>query len=258
MAVNLTDYSKTAAQRSWGAGWPSCAGAKAAGTAVVAADVSGAKVSVHKRIARLVDLLLDATEKRHGYLLKPAQCGGYNCRPIAGTSSPSNHSWGLAVDLNWNENTYNSTGRHTLPTAVARMWNRYGFAWGGDYTGAKHDWMHLEFMGSPADADAMTALALVELAGTVPQSPAPASAGAAGLPSLEFGQTSPAVASLQRFLNAYNWRPALPLLVADGAYGAKTVAVLKSAQAQMGVTGGDGRNVGPQTKAALWSRGWRG
>lgn len=170
MAINLSDYSRTAAQRGWGAGWPSCSGVSAIGTAVVTADRSGTRMSVHKRIARLVDLLIDATEKRHGWLLKPGQCGGYNCRAISGTNSPSNHSWALAVDLNWNDNTYNSTGRHTMPTAVARMWNRYGFAWGGDYSGAKKDWMHLEFMGTPADADAMTALALVELtlSGAIP------------------------------------------------------------------------------------------
>ncbi len=188
MAINLTDYSRTAAQRGWGAGWPSCGGAKAAGTAVVTATRSGTRVSVHKRIARLVLLLLDWTEDPAGgnYPLKPGQCGGYNCRAIAGTSVASNHSWGLAVDLNWNDNTFNSTGRRTLPTAVARMWNRYGFAWGGDYRGSKQDWMHLEQMGTPADVDAMTQMAIDELSahqvsakpvpGPAPVSPPPAPA----------------------------------------------------------------------------------
>ena len=88
MAINLSDYSETAASKGWGAGWPTCAGAKAAGTAVVQSAKSGVRVSVHKRVARLVQLLLDATEAR-GYMLKPGQCGGYNCRAISGTSRAS-------------------------------------------------------------------------------------------------------------------------------------------------------------------------
>lgn len=164
MAINLRDYSRTAAQRGWGAGWPSCGGAKAAGTAIVTADLSGTRMSVHKRIARLVDLLCDATERR-GFRLKPGQCGGYNCRAISGTSSPSNHSWGLAVDINWNDNPYTTNPRlRTIPDWMVAQWNRYGFAWGGHYTGSMKDYMHFEFMGTPAQADQMTALALTELA----------------------------------------------------------------------------------------------
>lgn len=88
--------------------------------------------------------------------------------------------------------------------------------------------------------------------------PAPTPAGSDSLPSLSYGQTSEGVKSLQRFLNAYGWSPALPLLPVTGFYGDQTTAVLKSAQVQMRIVGGDGRNVGPQTKAALWARGWRG
>jgi hypothetical protein len=169
MAINLTDYSRTAAQRGWGAGWPSCAGATAAGTAVVQASRSGTRLSVHKRIARLVQLLIDETERR-GYLLKPGQCGGYNCRAISGTNSPSNHSWGLAVDINWQANPYVQPRKTDMPAWMPALWNRYGFAWGGSYnsngTRGKADSMHYEAMGTPAEMDAMTALALSELAGT--------------------------------------------------------------------------------------------
>lgn len=173
--INLRDYSRTAAQRGWGAGWPSCGGAKAAGTAVVEADTSKVRVSVHKRVARLVDLLMDTTERR-GYLLKAGQCGGYNCRAISGTSSPSNHSWGLAVDLNWQTNPYTRPRRTDMPAWLPLLWNRYGFAWGGNYgsngTTGRADSMHFEFMGSPEQADAMTALALRELSGgTAPSTP---------------------------------------------------------------------------------------
>lgn len=169
MAINLRDYTRTAAQRGWGAGWPSCSGAKAAGTAIVTADLSGTRFSVHKRIARLVDLLADATERR-GYRLVPGQCGGYNCRAIGGTRSPSNHSWGLAVDLNWHRNPMRRPLTTDMPTWMVAMWNRYGFAWGGHYTSTP-DAMHFEFMGTPGQADQMTALALRELAPGAPTPP---------------------------------------------------------------------------------------
>ena len=166
MTINLADYSRTAAQRGWGPGWPSCDGVRKAGTAVVTADRSGVRISVHKRIARLVDLLIDETERR-GYLLRPGQCGGYNCRAIAGTDVPSHHSWALAVDLNWRTNPYTRPLVTDMPPWLPLLWARYGFAWGGRYNGGgrtgKADAMHYEFMGTPADADAMTALAIIEL-----------------------------------------------------------------------------------------------
>lgn len=161
MAIDLRDYTRTAAQRGWGAGWPSCAGAKTAGTAVVTAERSGTRLSVHRRIARLVSLLVDETERR-GYALRPGQCGGYNCRPIGGTNSPSNHSWGLAVDINWADNPMRRPLTTNIPTWMVDLWGRYGFAWGGHYTGTP-DPMHFEFMGSPTDADQMTAAALRDL-----------------------------------------------------------------------------------------------
>jgi hypothetical protein len=110
--------------------------------------------------------------------------------------------------------------------------------------------------------DAMAKLATwrPRLAGQPSAPPPPAGVtGADALPSLVYGMmNNPAVASLQRFLNAFNWTPDLPLLPATGNYLDQTVGVLRSAQAQMGVQGGDGRNVGSQTKAALWARGFRG
>jgi hypothetical protein len=78
------------------------------------------------------------------------------------------------------------------------------------------------------------------------------------LPHLLYGDRGPAVASLQRWSNAYPWRPELPLLPCDGVYGPKTTAVVAAAQLQCGIKGGDGRSVGPQTRSAFWARGWRG
>ena len=166
--IDLNDYAHTAAQRGWGAGWPSCSGARLSGLAVVWAPRSGVGVSVHRRLARLVGLLFAETERR-GYLLRSGQSWGYACRAIAGTSVASNHSWALAVDINSLANPYQFPRRTDMPTWMPLLWNRYGFAWGGNYNNdgrhGKADSMHYEFMGSPADADAMTALASYELTG---------------------------------------------------------------------------------------------
>ncbi|HEY0816016.1 MAG TPA: M15 family metallopeptidase [Pseudonocardia sp.] len=171
--IDLDDDAHTAAQRGWGAGWPSCDGAGVAGLAVVRGPVSGVGVSVHRRLARLVALLIAATEER-GYLLRAGECWGYVCRAIAGTSAPGHHSWGLAVDINALSNPYRFPRCTDLPTWTPLLWNRYGFAWGGndneDGQNGKADSMHFEFMGTPADADAMTALALFELTGPLAES----------------------------------------------------------------------------------------
>ncbi|HEY0536180.1 MAG TPA: LysM peptidoglycan-binding domain-containing protein [Actinoplanes sp.] len=161
MRFSITDYSKNPQDKGWGHGWPVD---RSADMRRVKADRSGTQVNVHKRIAALVDMLLDDTERR-GYKLHPEQCGGFNNRSIKGKNVASRHSWGLAVDLNWNLNPESWDGKvHTnLPSWVPQRWGRYGFAWGGHYQGDHRDPMHLEFMGSPDDADDMTALARREL-----------------------------------------------------------------------------------------------
>lgn len=80
------------------------------------------------------------------------------------------------------------------------------------------------------------------------------------LATLKQGDQGAGVEALQRFLNRYDWRPPLPVLKPDGGYGPKTVAVVRGAQEQCGVTGPDavGSPVGPRTKKAFWARGYRG
>lgn len=166
MAIDLNDYRRTAAQRGWGSGWPSCSGAQGDLVTIEANEPNGkvtARVTVRKRLARLVNLLLDESERR-GYDLHADQCGGYNCRPIGGTRTPSNHSWGVAVDLNWRLNPMRRPKTTNIPGWMVAMFKRHGFAWGGDYSGTP-DTMHFEFMGTPSQADEMTALALRELVG---------------------------------------------------------------------------------------------
>jgi hypothetical protein len=88
----------------------------------------------------------------------------------------------------------------------------------------------------------------------------PAAVAAPRLATLQYGMRADSrVIALQRWLNAYDWTPDLPLLRPDGTYGDQTAEVVKAAQAQCGVTGSDadGRIVGPRTTAAFAARGAR-
>ena len=74
----------------------------------------------------------------------------------------SSHSWGIAFDLNAARNPYNG-GTSAANRTLNETFSRYGFAWGGDWNGAK-DSMHWEL----ADlAKAQSALQAV----TVPAEP---------------------------------------------------------------------------------------
>jgi|SRR6478735_5401354 len=168
--LSTTDYSRLADSKGWGSGWKACGGLATYGVAQVAGPLSGATIAggVNTRIQKLVQQLLNATEKG-GYRLVKGWCWGAECRAISGTSTPSNHSWGLACDINAPNNPYTSSGQHDIPDWVFALWRRYGFGVGADYSGRK-DWMHFEFMGTPSDADIMTALAVKEF-GTDPGKP---------------------------------------------------------------------------------------
>lgn len=161
------DYSITAAARGWNSGWPNCQ----APSTVITVAKSGQKLITHPRIARLATLLFNAMESK-GYMMHLGWNWGGECRAIAGTSRPSNHSWNLAFDINAPNNPYTTSGQHDIPDWVYAMFRRYGFGLGADYNGKK-DWMHVEFMGTPGDADIMTTAAEREFAGGGGSTPTP-------------------------------------------------------------------------------------
>ncbi|MEV6966462.1 M15 family metallopeptidase [Hamadaea sp. NPDC051192] len=134
-----------AQQNGWGPGWPNCQKSK-----IVELSAGGVKVSVRRELAELVGLLLTATVVLHRYRLKAHATGGYNCRSIRNKNTPSNHSWGLAVDLNWNDNPFQKPFKSDLPVEVIPLWWNCGFYWGGWYS-TKPDPMHFEYVFTPAD-----------------------------------------------------------------------------------------------------------
>lgn len=147
MGVDLTD-SRDAQARGWGP-------PPTPSSYLVDVHAGGVSVPVRAEIADLVAYCLDQTVAR-GYHLHKDECWGYSPRHILNDPSKpwSNHAWGLAVDLNATENPYGSRG--DFPKVIAhKLWNTWGFRWGGDYQHSPRDDMHFEYMGSPDDAHHM-------------------------------------------------------------------------------------------------------
>ncbi len=238
--INLKDYSKNPQGRGFGA---PCAGQRAT------VRLAEAAVSVDVRVAELVGLIMRDAERR-GYRHRKADTGAYNCRKIGGTNKWSNHAWALAVDVNWQSNPFTATLRTDMPVWYRHLWNRYGFAWGGDYS-RKKDAMHYEFMGTPGQAATATDLARRELGGGGGAPPPPPPSG--GLPAHAPGSRLLQLASprmrgtdvkkLQETLNRYY--PRETPLATDGEFGSGTDGRVKFFQSKAGL-GADGK-VGPAT-----------
>ncbi|MCC6779918.1 MAG: M15 family metallopeptidase, partial [Hyphomicrobiales bacterium] len=76
-----------------------------------------------------------------GYAIKTQESGGYNPRFIAGTTTPSMHASGRAVDVNWGDNARGTAGN--IDPALARNLSaKHGLTWGGDWRNP--DPMHFE------------------------------------------------------------------------------------------------------------------
>lgn len=247
--VNISDYSKSPSQRGWGS---PCS------VRLATVQLAEARVSVDHRLAELVGLIMLANEA-DGYRYRRADTGAYNCRKIAGTSTWSWHAWALAIDQNWQSNPYSSRLITDMPEWLVRRWNRYGFAWGGHYRGKK-DAMHVEFMGTPHQAQLALEMARRELGGKVapPPPPAPPAPPAPhphdGL--LQKGDKGPEVGRLQerlrRIYPAYRHESPINrgvLLAVDNDFGPWTEAWVRIFQRRAGIQV-DGI-VGPVTRRKL-------
>lgn len=90
-----------------------------------------------------------------GYYFREIAGGTYNCRKIAGSSKWSLHAYGVALDLNPNQNPYGSPLRHDYPAAflngIAGIKTTGGltvFTWGGTWN--TPDAMHWQINVPPA------------------------------------------------------------------------------------------------------------
>jgi hypothetical protein len=221
------------AHPSWGPGWPANNSQK---MVTVVTGGGGLRLPVRREIAPLVAGLVRGLERARGKPFRSNWSWGYANRAIRGTSTPSNHSWGLAVDLDAPENPYLSRDMHraahplrrnfpgglilrsTMPErteAIARYW---GFGWGGRYP-TRPDPMHFEFVGSLEDA--------VRRArdSDIPKPPPPGETPPAARPTIRREARGPFVRYLQRKLK----------ITRDGVFGAETERAVRKFQKENGL-----------------------
>lgn len=202
-----------AQDRGWGPGWPDCNRSKIK----TLTRPDGLRLPVREEILPIVAYLMNETERR-GYDIRPDWTWGFACRPIRGTQTASNHSWGLAVDINAPTNPMGSRLVTDMPGWMPDLWNAYMFRWGGDYR-TRPDAMHYEFMGTPADAKRIRE-----------QIASKASPGqVTGRKELPLLPTDPPTKSttgynVQQMLNKWitKYKIDAPLLRVDGVYGPKS------------------------------------
>ena len=141
-------------ERGWGPGWPQCQTDKAVTLRVAGTVFVG---GIREELAELAERLVLESLKR-GYIprLDDPGCWGGACRATkradgSFTTTPSNHSWYTALDINAPHNVYGSD-QHQIPNKMAELFKDYGWRWLGPPI---KDWMHFDFAGTPADARRM-------------------------------------------------------------------------------------------------------
>jgi len=103
---------------------------------------SGAKFTVAKSAADAFTGFLSDLEAG-GY--KVAQGSGYSPRNIAGTNTPSQHAFGLAIDVNPQQNPQGANRPSDMPANVGDIAAKHGLTWGGNWSGSTRDPMHFEY-----------------------------------------------------------------------------------------------------------------
>jgi len=209
------------ASSTFGPAWPNC---DRAGRIVTLSRKDGLRLPIHRDLVDLVGLLIDLTEAQ-GYDVIPGWTWGYACRPIAGTSQPSNHSQGTAIDINAPRNPRRADRRlvSDMPRWMTQLWKDHGFRWGGEFSWP--DAMHYEFMGTAAQARATAARLRAFLAAAGgPAGPPPSAGKPRVVPypgSVRRGDTGARVRIWQDVLRQRGYAIAV-----DGVFGPGTLANL--------------------------------
>lgn len=114
-------------------------------------------LTVHSKLAGEITAIYNEMYAL-GFPVQKGQTYGYSWRSMATSGNRSHHSYGVAIDINPNEN-YMITksgkvvaGKLYKPGAnklsvtkeVVTIWKRHGFYWGGDWRSSK-DYMHFSY-----------------------------------------------------------------------------------------------------------------
>lgn len=144
----------TAAQRGWGPGWPRCQSSKMA-----TFTAAGRTFTCRREAVRVFRYLVERWDAEIEDISAVADDGAFACRAIRGSDPPvaSNHSWGLALDLNWRRHPLGRVGTFAAwqVLRIHQLCRELRFLrWGGDFLHRK-DEMHSEWLGTPADMAAL-------------------------------------------------------------------------------------------------------
>jgi len=161
--------------------WPGGVPSSLLATATYQGKKSRNVITVRKELITLCLLSLKLAEVKHGYPVygSPNPSGEptwgpwtYENRAIGGTSSPSNHSKGKAMDWNAPRNSMSTSWHCDMPPALVRDMESCGFYWGGRYSG-RTDPMHFEYCFNKTDVATHLARMQRLLGVTPPAKPAP-------------------------------------------------------------------------------------
>lgn len=124
-------------------------------------SILGKSISVHKKAYPAFKAVADELSKSKvakAYRINTIGAYVFRCNVNASTSDRNDlcssgcvlsaHSFGIAVDINWEENC-NGCSSFTMPMEIVDIFESYGFRWGGRYKsifGSRIDPMHFEYM----------------------------------------------------------------------------------------------------------------
>jgi len=124
-------------------------------------SILGKSISVSKKAYPAFKAVADELSKNSvakKYKINTIGAYVFRCNVNASTSDRNDlcssgcvlsaHSFGIAVDINWDENC-NGCSTFTIPMEIVDIFESYGFRWGGRYKsvfGSRIDPMHFEYM----------------------------------------------------------------------------------------------------------------
>ena len=118
------------------------------------------KLTVNKKVVNDVKAIFEEIyTDPEKFPIKKATTAGYNWR---GDKSKSQHKYGLAIDINWDDNFMilndgtikagkewdPKNNIYSIPStgSVVRAFKKYGWGWGGEWRSCK-DYMHFSYLG---------------------------------------------------------------------------------------------------------------
>lgn len=128
------------------------------GTNLETYNLFGQSVSVNKKIIPFLDQIQrDIKAENIDYKFENIQT--YNYRAKTGGYGLSLHSFGIAIDINPQSNTYQpiwGEPQTDIPPKIREIFRKYGFQWGGDWPGSR-DPMHFEWYGAELSGSVLDA-----------------------------------------------------------------------------------------------------